>query len=344
MIIDAHAHMINGRYLDQIISKGGNWARENADWILRNVKRKPQLTDIGLRLEQLDRNGIDMQVVTIQQRFDCNLLPADGDAQLTFAKVINDSMAKLMEDSKGRLIAGGTIPMAGMEQGGRQEMERAVKMLGLKAIGVVSNIQGKPLDAPEFEAFWAAASELDVPVYIHPKNPPATAQRSYEAGYDLIHNFGWPYETALMLARLVFSGVMERYPTLKVVSHHLGGGLIPFFWGRILETYEPENMKKNSWIVEGENPPMLSKPLFDYFSRFYYDTAVGGCGPAIKCTYEVFGANQLVFATDAPWGPGTGEFRLAEYPKVIESLGLPEEDKQKIFAGNARRMLNLDAA
>ena len=86
----------------------------------------------------------------------------------------------------------------------------------------------------------------------------------------------------------------------------------------------------------------LPKPLLHYFSRFYYDTAVGGSAPAIRCAYEVFGADQLIFATDAPWGPGTGEFRLAEYPKVIESLGLSEAENKKIFADNARRIFNLN--
>jgi len=114
--------------------------------------------------------------------------------------------------------------------------------------------------------------------------------------------------------------------------------MIPFYWGRTLETYEPENQRRNY----GGQVEVLPRPLFDYFSRFYYDTAVGGSAPAIRCAYEVFGADQLIFATDAPWGPGSGEFRLAEYPKVIESLGLPEEDKKKILADNARRMLNLD--
>ena len=113
--------------------------------------------------------------------------------------------------------------------------------------------------------------------------------------------------------------------------------MIPFYWGRILETYEPENQKR---IYDGQ-APILPKPLFDYFSRFYYDTAVGGSAPAIRCTYEVFGVEHIVFATDAPWGPGTGEFRLAEYPKVIESLGLSKADNKKIFEDNARRMLNL---
>ena len=338
MIIDAHTHMMHSQYFDQMADKGGKWARERVEWGVALLQRKPQFTDVALRLEQLDRNGISLQVVTPQHTFDSNLLPGDVATQIAYARVLNDGMAKLMEDSKGRLIAAGTIPMVGFEQGGRQEMERAVKTLGLKAIGVVSNINGKPLDLPEFEPFWAQAAEMGVPVYIHPNDPSSTTDRSYEAEYDLIHNFGWPFETVLMLSRLVFSGIMERYPTLKVVSHHLGGGMIPFYWGRTLETYEPENQRRNY----GGQTQVLPKPLFDYFSRFYYDTAVGGSAPAIRCAYEVFGADQLIFATDAPWGPGSGEFRLAEYPKVIESLGLPEEDKRKILADNARRMLNLD--
>lgn len=338
MIIDAYTHMMNSQYFDQLADKGGKWGRERVDWGVAVSQRKPQFTDVALRLEQLDRNGIALQVVTPQHTFDSNLLPGDVATQLAYARVLNDGMAKLMEDSKGRLIAAGTIPMAGFEQGSRQEMERAIKTLGLKAIGIVSNINGKPLDLPEFEPFWAQAAEMGVPVYIHPNDPAGTTGRSYEAEYDLIHNFGWPFETVLVLSRLVFSGIMERYPTLKVVSHHLGGGMIPFYWGRTLETYEPENQRRNY----GGQTQVLPKPLFDYFSRFYYDTAVGGSAPAIRCAYEVFGADRMIFATDAPWGPGSGEFRLAEYPKVIESLGLPEEDKRKIFADNARRMLNLD--
>ena len=132
---------------------------------------------------------------------------------------------------------------------------------------------------------------------------------------------------------------MERYPTLKVVGHHLGGGL-PFFWGRTNESYDltnPLHASVNKAIGHG-----LSKPLGDYFSLFYYDTAIGGSASAIRCAYEVFGPDRLVFATDAPNGPGSGEVRLQTYPKIIRSLRLPETDNIKIFADNARRILNLE--
>ena len=343
MIIDAHTHGFHGGYLDQLAAAGGDWAKQTLTRVLDLAQNKPYFTDVALRVELLDRNNIDLQVVTPECRLDSNLLPGDITAQLCLARAINDNMARLMEDSKGRLLAAGSVPLVGFEMGGRQEMERAIKTLGLKAINLPTNLRGKPIDLPEFRPFWAQAAEMNIPVYIHPNDPVGQSDRSYEAEYNMIHCFGWPYETVLILSRLVFSGIMESYPTLKVVSHHLGGGMIPFFWGRINEIYEPADQERTIYRedIPGTVGRVLPRPLFDYFSRFYYDTAVGGSAPAIRCAYEVFGAGQLIFATDAPWGPGTGESQLGDYPRVIRSLGFSREDNKKIFEDNARRVLNL---
>jgi len=334
MIIDAHSHGFHGKYFDQLADIGGDWVKKQVATELERAKQYPQYLDVTLRVEWLNRYGIDLQVVTPSIHVDVNLFPGDAAAKLAFAKALNDNMARLMEDSKGKLLAIGTIPLASFEPGGRQEMERAIKTLGLKGMSLSSNIDGKPLDLPEFDPFWAQAAEMDIAIYIHPQDPVSRTDRSYEVDYDLTHNFGWPFETTLILSRLVFSGVMERYPSLKIVSHHLGGGMIPFFWGRILETYRPSMQPRLLGRV-------MPKPLFDYFSRFYYDTAVGGSAAAIRCAYEVFGADRLVFATDAPFGPEKGESRLANYPNVIRSLGLSEAENEKIFSGNAHKILNL---
>ncbi len=342
MIIDAHAHMISTEYLNKLSNQGGKWAKEAARQRLfgGNIS-KPYANNVGPRIEQLDKYGIDFQVVTPFHALDSNLMPGNANSRMAYAKVLNDGMAKLMEESKGRLIAAGSIPMEYFDQSGQQELERAINKLGLKGIAIITNIHGKPLDAPEFEPFWAEVSRMDIPVWLHPRDPAGTTDRSYEAGYDLMHQFGWPFETTLALSRLVFSGIMERYPNLKVIAHHLGGGLIPFYMGRILETYAPES--ENPVNMGSKRSPLLPKSLFDYFSRFYYDTAVGGVwgksAPAIRCAYELLGANQLVFATDYPAGPG--EARLAKYPRLIESLGFPEKDEKKIFANNARQILHL---
>ncbi|MFC2060225.1 amidohydrolase family protein [Chloroflexota bacterium] len=334
MIIDAHTHGFHGGYLEQMEDAGGQWVKERTAIARKRAIERPIYLDAGKRVEQLDRNNIDLQVVTPSCSMNPNLLPGDASAQLALTRAMNDNMARLMEDSKGRLLTVGTVTVVNFEQGGRQEMERAIRTLGLKAITLPSNIIGKPIDLPEFEPFWAQANDMGVPVYIHPRNPAGRTDRSYEAEYDLTHNFGWPFETALILSRLVFSGIMERYPTLKIVNHHLGGGMIPFFWGRINETYNPDDLEETIGHA-------LPKPLFDYFSRFYYDTAVGGSASAIRCAYDVFGADQLIFATDAPNGPGKGEIRLATYPNVVRSVGLSEEENKKILEGNIRKVLNL---
>jgi len=335
MIIDAHAHGFYGGSLNRLEGAGGDWAKKGLGYLHSVARRKPHMFDVGLRVEMLDRNGIDLQVVNPVNYLDCNLLPADADEQLRLAEAINDNMAELMDASKGRLLSVGNVPLVNFERSGLKEMDRAITKLGLKAVSVPTNIRGTPLDLPEFESFWARAAEGDVPVYIHPTDPVNQVDRSYEKGYDLTHSFGWPFETALTLSRLVFSGIMARHPTLKIISHHLGGGL-PFFWGRMNETYSHVEGHK-----ERDFSGSLPKPLFDYFSSFYYDTAVGGGGSAIRCAYEVFGADQLVFATDAPWGPGTGEFRLTNYPRVIKDLNFSEADNKKIFEGNIRNILNL---
>jgi len=141
MIIDAHTHCIHGDYLDQIARSGGQWGQKRAEWARAQAKRKPAFADVKVRVAQLDRTGVDYQVVTAQWTFDCNLLPGEVSAQLSYAKALNDNMARLTEDSKGRLLAAGTVPLAGFENGGRKEMERAIKELGLKAMAVSTRIR-----------------------------------------------------------------------------------------------------------------------------------------------------------------------------------------------------------
>jgi len=334
LIIDAHSHGFHRNYIEKLADAGGDWGRKTTEGLMARLhKQKPHAYDAKLRVQQLDRYGIDFQVVTPIFDMDSNFISGDLTRALRYARTLNECMAEFMEDSKGRLIACGTIPLECLDQGGIQEMERAINTLGLKAINIPTHIRGKSLDSPEFETFWAKAAETGVPIYIHPLNPTGHKDRRYEAKYDLSHNFGWPFETELALSSLVFSGILERYPEINVVSHHLGGG-IPFFWGRIVETYDPERQEQLIGRV-------LDKPLFEYFSRFYYDTAVGGSGAAIRCAHEVFGAERLVFATDAPFGPGSGESRLANYPDVIRSLGLPEEDNEKIFSENTCKIFKL---
>jgi predicted TIM-barrel fold metal-dependent hydrolase len=348
MIIDAHTHGMHGGSLDLLAKAGGKWGEKRVEFARAQSLRKPSFSDVKVRLEQMDRTGIDYQVFTAQWTFDCNLLPGHVKRQLAYAQALNENLARFAAEAGGRLLGIATVPLADYEEHGRKELERALKELGLRAVAVSTNLLGKPIDLPEYEAFWAHAQELDVPVFIHPADAASNAGRPYEDEYDLMHNYGWPFESMLALSRLVFSGLMEKYPRLKVVGHHLGGG-IPFYFGRTMETYttatnvnwrEPSDSSHEQLIRKIGR--IFDRPMFEYFARFYYDTAIGGSAPAIRCAYDVFGADRIVFATDAPFGPGTGEERLASYPGVIRSLGFSEAVNRKIFSENARRMLNLD--
>ncbi len=334
MIIDAFAHALDGSYLDKLADSGGTWTQKKIEIEQKRAASQgyPQMLDMKLRLTQLDKYGIDKQVVAPTNFWDIDRFPGGTTGRLKITQALNDNLAKIMTDSKGRLPAIGSMTLLEFGIEHRREMERAIKTLGLKGICIQSNANGKGPDT--FEEFWKTAVELDIPVYIHPQDPVARTDRTYEAEWDLIHNFGWPYETVLILSRLVFSGMMERYPTLKIVSHHLGGGMVPFYMGRINETYARERQKD----LFGQTLP---KPLIEYYSLFYYDTAVGGSAAAVKCAYEVFGSKRMIFATDFPFGPNGGLGRLEKYPDVVRSLGLSNSENRAIFEGNIRKALKL---
>ncbi len=332
MIIDCHTHGMHGKHLDAMAKIGGKWFETLMVEARSKWPKKPGYMDVKARMEMLERNNYDYQVVTPQWTFDSNLYPLSQRNRLAYSRALNDNMAHLGEDSKGRLLPIGNVPLEDFENGPRQELERAVKTLGLKGVFISSNLRGKPIDAKEFEPFWASVEKLKVPVLIHPCDAIKGTFRPYEDQYDIMHNFGWPYETEIMLARLVFSGIMERYPNLIIFSHHLGGGL-PFMFGRTMETFSGRLPEKIGYD--------LPKPLPEYFRKFYYDTAVGGSSAAIKCTREVFGLDHIVFATDAPFGPGSGEMRFATYPKVIKDCGFSAADNEKIFSGNARKLFGI---
>lgn len=331
MLIDIHTHMINGKDLDSLVGICGGPMKKAIEASRAFSSKRPQAMDVASRVAQMDRFGIDYQLATPMPSLDPNRLALDPATEVRACRAINDSMARITEQSKGRVLCAASVPFSDLKEGVK-EMERAVRGLGLKGFGVITNVNGKPLDAPGFRAFWTKAAELDVPVFLHPADPVRTDNRSYEVDYDLIVAFGWPFETTLALSRLVFSGVMEELGNLKIVSHHLGG-MIPFYFGRIEEHYAPEFAPRTGVAVK--------RSFKEYFSKFFYDTAVGNNPGAIRCSYDLFGADQLVYATDAPFGAGNGDERQEAYPRIIKALGLPEKDTSKILGENARRLLRI---
>ncbi len=323
MIIDANTHGLHGGYFGPFLKAGGKWAEQQVKEDRERAAPRPEFHDPTLRLKQMDRFGIDYQVVTPGHWIDADRYPGAASTKTAIARALNDNMAKLQEAGKGRMVAVGTISLLGFDKGGRQEMERAIHQLGLHGFTVASNIVGKPLDI--FEDFWAAAEEMNTVIYIHPRHPQGYQGRLYEEDFNLASIYGWPYETVLALARLMFSGVIKRHPNLRIVAHHLGGGMIPFFIGRVTDGMDKQ----------------AADDILNQLRLIYYDTAIGKNPAAVRCALEVLGTDRMVFATDVPWGANSGNDRLASYPGVIKSLGLSPKVENAIFSENIRRIIQI---
>ncbi len=335
MIIDAYSHYAPRNSLLRMKNSANADMKKAAIVTQSFCDSHTNFINLEERLRDLDTYGISCQVTVIQTTIDPNVLPLKPEESIALSRVINDDMEKLMQGSRGRIFSLGVAPLTALEEGGLEEMTRAVRDLGLKGFVVPTNVQGAPLD--HFKSFWERVTKLDAPVYLHPVDQRENSVRSYENDFDLMHVFGWPFETALALSRLVFSGILEAFPGLKVVGHHLGG-MIPFLAGRIIESYD-----KGMKVIKEEQKTgiRLSKTTFEYFRQFYYDTAVGGNASAVKCGYEIFGADRLLFATDYPWGPDGGKARLSAYPDMVMRTGIPKDELNRIFETNARKLLKL---
>jgi aminocarboxymuconate-semialdehyde decarboxylase len=177
--------------------------------------------------------------------------------------------------------------------------------------------------------------EYDLPIVIHPMrrvdHPDYLTEKASK--YNMFSLFGWPYDTTSAMARLVFSGIMEKFPTLKIVTHHLGG-MVPFYAERIRQFTQV--------FRRGEKGLGLKKDAIDYFHRFYADTAIYGNTPALMCGFDFFGADRVLFGIDFPLGDTElGDRNYRQTINAIEAMPISDADKKKIYEDNARALMRL---
>lgn len=336
-IIDAYTHIVPKFYLDMLKAVKTEQAQKMSGRMELASKRSLQMIDVERRLKDLDKYRIHSQVAGNVHSIDPNGIVTDPEELLRLCRAVNDNMRDVMAKSHGRIHALGNAPVAALESGGRDEMKRAMSDLGLKGFMVLTNVGGTPID--KFAAFWEQAAKLNATVYIHPNSPVSSDSRPYEKEYDLTHVLGWPFETSLILSRLVFSGITRKYPKLNIVSHH-AGGMISFFAGRINESYKENAERASSGDKERGNALKgSSRPTIEGFKHFYFDTAVGGSTSAIRCACEVFGARQIVFGTDYPFGSNHGLDRLRTYPKILKKAGFSAAELDRMFESNIQRII-----
>jgi predicted TIM-barrel fold metal-dependent hydrolase len=338
MKIDIFPHIIPVKYKDALLkktmSKKGPQGRREVD----KIETLPSLFDMDVRFRIMDKYEGLLQVLTLGAPAVEDIAPPKDAVEL--AKIANDGMAELVTKYPDKFVAAvACLPMNDMDAA-LKEAERAITKLGLRGVQISSDINGKPLDSPEFAPLFEKMAYYNLPILIHPETKAPDEVSDYpnetESKYLIHVNFRWPYRTTLAMTRLAFSGVFEKYPTLKIITHHCGA-MVPFF---------AERIRVNFLTFEkfGASPKFghhLTKRPIDYYRMFYADTATNGSTPALMCGYAFFGAGHMLFGTDFPYDAQLGDIFLRQGIAAIEQMDIPNSEKKKIFEENARELFRL---
>lgn len=336
--IDIFNHIWPKPFFDALIAHIG----EMTDITMRSGA-VPMMTDLDRRFEVMDRFGEDYQQVLSLASPPLEKL-AGPEKALELSKIGSDSMAELCRKYPERFPAFvGTAPMNNPDAL-VAECRRAVEDLGAAGMQIFTNIAGNPVDLPEYEPFFEYMAKAGKPVWLHPARGENFADYKTESRseYEIWWTFGWPYETSAAMARMVFSRFFDKFEGLKVLTHH-AGGMIPFFEGRVGPGWDQMGKRTTDRDLAAVRKA-LKRPHLDYFKEFYADTASFGSSKAIEHAIEFFGEDRVMFASDAPFDPEGGPMYIRETIRILKELDISDELRAKLFEGNARKFLGLDAA
>lgn len=331
MKIDIFNHVLPPRYVEASKNK----ANRTLPFEFQ-VKKFPALTDMESRFRMMDAAGELEQILSMANPpLEGLFSPSDA---VELYRVGNDELAQLVGNHPDRFAgAVASVPMEDVDAAVR-EIERAVEQLHLRGIQLYTDVHGRPLDDPAFEPVFAKMAEVDLPILLHPARGPGFADYPSEdaSKYEIWRVFGWLYDTAAAVSRLAFAGIFDRYPDIKIVTHHLGG-IIPYADLRIEEGFS----KVVKQAEAAGKPLALAKHPYDYFRMVYADTITVGSVAALECGLSFFGADRVLFATDMPFDVEGGAKYLREALRGMEEIDLPAADKNKIYEDNARRLFRI---
>lgn len=329
--IDAHSHFSSLKYLDALEQ------HEGKPFVLGAMyRRTPTLTDASVRLGLLDRHEIDLQVLVPVPWLEA--FPGvvkDPVAAPEMARLMNDELAAIVAKEPKRFRAVAVLPTVNSDAM-VGELTRAVKELGFCGGYVAVGPTAKPMDHPDFEPLYKAVVDLDVSLWLHPSRPPLPDIVGEPASkYGEWLDIGWPYDTTTAMYRIVFSGVFERYPAIRIITHH-HGAMIPYYAGRMV----------GNWAGNEEHgilqQTQITKPYIEHFKKFYCDTACNEFAPkALELALDFFGQERVLFGTDAPFGAGNGERFTTEVIRSVEGMQVSQPTRNAILSGNIRRILKL---
>ena len=318
----------------------------------------PKLWDIDRRLGIMDKYEDYVQVLVPTQPAAETFCHPEDAAHL--AQVYNDAMAEIVSKHPDKFVgAVAYLPLNNIDAT-LKEIDRAIDELGFKGILLSTPIHQlkkpgepaygydhesmKPIDLPEFMPIYESMSRRELPIWIHPKGEGGLpVYRGEEAGkYGLSHVIGWPVETAMAMGRLVCSGILAKYPNLIFITHHCGSGIIPALAGRLGNSFDYLRASGMKWGQLGGEDPFETKRPIDYFRMFYADTALYGDVPGLMCGSAFFGVEHILFGTDYPYDVEGGDKYIRQTIDAVYRMNISNADREKIFEGNAKRILHLD--
>ena len=306
----------------------------------KRVRNVPVLFDLDLRFRVMDEFGDYQQVISMASP-PLEAFAGPGVAP-GLASLANDQMAELVVHHPDRFA--GFLACLPMNNTGEPERElhRAIRDLGARGVQIYSNVGGLPLDRPEFRFLFEVMSGYDLPIFLHPArgaNFPDYLSEDRSL-YEIWWTFGWPYETSVAMARLVFAGVFEQWPEIKIITHHMGA-MAPYFEGRLGHGWDQLGTRSTGTDYAELSGSLKKRPL-EYFKQFYADTALFGSAAATRCGIDFFGVDRVLFASDMPFEPELGIY-IRETIGVIDGLDITVEERERIYSGTARRLLKLVA-
>ncbi len=295
-----------------VYRKDGNTFIVVEQWVR---KLMPHHTDINAKLADMDAAGIDLTALSINDPGP-ELFGKDGPA---VARLVHDFIADVAKQHPNRFFGLATLPLLDMDAS-LKEMDRCVSKLGFKGVLLYSNLAGQFPDEPQFHPLFEHAQHMDIPILLHPAYP-----MTYDAtkGYSMAAGLGLMFDTTIAMARIILSGLLDKYPRLKIVHPHVGGTL-PYIVGRV--DHQTQVLKRGA-----EN---ITKPPSEYLRHVYTD-AVSPIGLALQYGVDFFGIDHMLYSSDHPWVD----------PKLIvglvQGLNLPAVQQEKIFSGNAKTLFKL---
>lgn len=329
MNIDVHAHYVPRESLRMASEIGASYgltmdkdARGRA--VLARAGKpflaqvKAEFFDLDLRVSIMDRQGVDIQVLSPASSYFFYWMPAAD--SLEYARWLNDQSAEAVTKHSQRLVALASVPMQDSVKAAA-ELERAMTRLGLRGAEIASNINGRYLDDPGFDPFWEAAQALGALIFVHP-NRVIGADRMED--YNLANLIGNPTDTSLTFAKLIFGGVLERFPKLKFLLAH-AGGFLPYTWGRLEHGYR----------IQDSSVATISRPPSEYVKLLYFDT-ITHSRMALEYLIENFGAAHVLLGSDYPYDMGD--------PEPVASLRaarIGAQQREEIACANACKLLGI---